>query len=135
MSPEHREVTEFMVERARRDLRAAEQLLAVEDQDEAIIGFLLQQAVEKALKAVLAANEVEIPLTHNLGRLSAEVVSAGIDLPRSIGSVTWLTPWGTTFRYESTSDDLDIDAAVEGVAAAIVLAERVLDEDATDRIG
>jgi HEPN domain-containing protein len=129
LSPEHREVTEFMLERARRDLRAAEQLLSVEDRDEAIIGFLLQQAVEKALKAILAANEVEIPLTHNLGRLSAEVVSTGTDLPGSIASVTWLTPWGTTFRYESPSDDLDIESAVEGAAAAIGVAQQVLDEN------
>jgi HEPN domain-containing protein len=129
LSPEHHEVASFMLGRARRDLRGAEQLLAAEERDEALIGFLLQQAVEKALKAVLAGNEVEIPLTHNLGRLIAEVIAAEVTLPSSLSSVTWLTPWGTTFRYEDPREDLDIDAALEAATAAIGLAEETLAED------
>ena len=128
MSPEHREFAQLMAERARADLRAAEQLLAVERRDETIIGFHLQQAVEKALKAILAGHEIEIPHTHDLGKLCAALSANGVDVPASVTSVIWLTPWGTTFRYEDPEGDLEIDAGIEAATAAIGLAEEILGE-------
>jgi len=46
------------------DLAAARLLAQAEDHDDGVIGFHAQQAVEKALKAVLAASGLEIPRTH-----------------------------------------------------------------------
>jgi HEPN domain-containing protein len=115
-----------MVDRARADLRTARQLLAVEDGDETIIGFHLQQAIEKALKAVLAGNEIEIPYTHDLAKLITALATNGLGVPAGVASVAWLTPWGTTFRYEDPGNDLDTDAALEAATAAINLAEEAL---------
>jgi HEPN domain-containing protein len=115
-----------MVDRARADLRAARQLLAAEDGDETIIGFHLHQAVEKALKAVLAGNEIEIPYTHDLAKLIAALSTNELDVPAGVASIVWLTPWGTTFRYEDPGNDLDTDAALEAATAAIDLAEEAL---------
>ena len=129
MSPEHREFAQLMVDRARADLRAARQLLAVEDGDQTIIGFHLHQAVEKALKAFLAGSEIEIPYTHDLAKLITAISTNGLDVPAGVASVVWLTPWGTTFRYEDPGDDLDTDAALEGATAAIDLAEEALVQD------
>jgi HEPN domain-containing protein len=132
LSPEHREYAELMLDRGQREMRAAQQLLATEERDETIIGFHLHQAIEKAAKAVLAVSEIEIPYTHDLGKLFSALLPAGIELPAGLASVAWLTPWGTTFRYEDPNDDLDVDAALEAATAAIGLAEHVLDEDNTD---
>ncbi len=126
MSPEHREFAQLMVDRARADLRTARQLLAVEDGDETIIGFHLQQAIEKALKAVLAGNEIEIPYTHDLAKLITALSTNGLEVPARIASVVWLTPWGTTFRYEDPGNDLDTDDGLEAATAAINLAEEAL---------
>lgn len=49
-TPEHREVAGILLEKARADLSAARTLAATANQDDHIIGFHLQQAVEKALK-------------------------------------------------------------------------------------
>jgi hypothetical protein len=47
-TPEHREVSQVLLGKARADLSAANALIATEDQAEHIIGFHLQQAIEKA---------------------------------------------------------------------------------------
>lgn len=61
------------VDLARRLLGAAENdelmaksVLPVEGVTDAGVGNLAQQAVEKAMKAALAAKDVEFPFTHNL---------------------------------------------------------------------
>lgn len=70
-TPEHREVAQLLLQKAREDLSAAQALIATEDQADHVIGFHLQQAVEKALKAVLADRAIEIPRTHDLAYLEA----------------------------------------------------------------
>lgn len=62
-TPEHREVAKLLLQKAREDLSAAQALVATEDQADHVIGFHLQQAVEKSLKAVLAEQMTEIPRT------------------------------------------------------------------------
>jgi HEPN domain-containing protein len=47
---------------ARSDIRAAKALAADADQSNDVIGFHAQQAVEKAIKAVLVASGMEIPV-------------------------------------------------------------------------
>ena len=64
-TPEHREVAQLLIQKAREDLSAARVLVAAEDQADHVIGFHLQQAVEKALKAVLTGAKIEIPRTHD----------------------------------------------------------------------
>ena len=78
-TPEHREVAALLLQKAREDLSAARALVATEDQADYIIGFHLQQAIEKALKAVLADREVEIPRTHDLGYLVELLEGLDID--------------------------------------------------------
>jgi HEPN domain-containing protein len=129
LAPEHREVAEFMLKRARQNLAAAETLVATEGQAENIVGFHLQQTIEKALKSVLAVREIEIPRTHALGDLADLAADSGVEVPKELASAGWLTPWAVDFRYEDEVSDLDIEAALGAATAAIGLAEQTLDED------
>jgi HEPN domain-containing protein len=130
LSPEHREYAELLIQKSRDELGAAETLIATEDWAAHVVGFLLQQTVEKALKSILAAREIEIPHTHNLGELSKLLLAeTGILMPAALNDVDWLTPWGVTFRYDDPSISLDTDAGLAAATAAIGLAEEVLDED------
>ena len=132
MSPEHREYAELLLERAREDLRAAQVFAATEGSVGNVVGFHLQQAVEKGLKCVLAGREIEIPRTHDLEELVRAVAETEVQLPRSLTSPEWLTPWSVLFRYDDQSVDLDFDKGLEAATAAIGLAEHVLAEDNTD---
>jgi HEPN domain-containing protein len=129
LSPEHQEYAELLLQKSRDEFGAAQTLIATEDWAAHVVGFLLQQTVEKALKSILAAREIEIPHTHNLGELSDLVAETGVSAPAALSDVDWLTPWGVTFRYDDPSVSLDTDAALEAATAAIALAEETLAQD------
>lgn len=68
MTPEREEAARLLGA-ARSDQRALEVLATDPQQGNDVVGFHAQQAVEKAIKAVLAAAGAEIPFTHDLGFL------------------------------------------------------------------
>ena len=70
------------------------------------IGFHLQQAAEKALKAWLAALGETYPLTHNLGTLLGLLSDRGVAVEPFEG-LAELTPYVVEFRYEAAPDDDD----------------------------
>jgi HEPN domain-containing protein len=82
---------------------------------EEVFGFHAQQAVEKTLKAWLAALGLEYPLTHNLARLLAllEKQGAGVD---EFWDLTEYTAYAVEYRY-----------------GALVMAEEPLDRPAVIR--
>jgi HEPN domain-containing protein len=128
-TPEHREVAQLLLRKAQEDLSAANVLVATENQADHIIGFHLQQATEKALKAALVEHAVEIPRTHDLGYLIEVLSGQAVDMPTTVSSSDWLTPWGVLFRYD---DDptvaLDRDKGLETATAAVALAEQLVDK-------
>lgn len=127
-TPEHREVAKLLLQKAREDLSAAQALVATEDQADHVIGFHLQQAVEKSLKAVLAARMAEIPRTHDLGYLVELLENLGTEVPKPVALSDWLTPWGVLFRYDDNPDDLDRDKALEAATTTISFADQTVGE-------
>lgn len=127
-TPEHREVAKLLLQKAREDLSAAQVLVATEDQADHVIGFHLQQAVEKALKSILADSAIEIPRTHDLGYLTELTDGLDLEVPESVLASDWLTPWGVLFRYDDDpTNSLDRDRALEASITAVAFAERLID--------
>jgi HEPN domain-containing protein len=119
-------VAELMALKARNDLRSAETLIATADYAEDVVGFLLQQAVEKSLKSVIAGSEREVPRTHDLEELVQLVEDSVPELPATLASSSWLTPWAVDFRYEEPQAPLDTDAALSAAQTALDTAKRAL---------
>jgi HEPN domain-containing protein len=94
-----RDLAEELLGLARDDWAAAEALLDVGAVTDQIVGFHAQQAVEKALKAVLAIRDVEFPFTHDLGALAELCAKAGAPIPAELADVDQLTPYGVRLRY------------------------------------
>lgn len=111
--PEHVEVADLLLSKAHDDLGAARVLESSEKVADHLVGFHAQQAVEKALKAVLVIQEIEIPHTHNLALLVTRLKDARLDVPDHVTQSEWLTPWAATFRYDEEPDQLDRMRAVE----------------------
>jgi HEPN domain-containing protein len=84
---------------AREDLAVARTLDANEGISNAQSGFHAQQAVEKALKAVLAKHGVEFPYTHNIGLLMRLCEDQGYELPAQLLESDRLTPYAAAIRY------------------------------------
>ena len=83
--------------------------------------FHAQQAAEKALKAVLVAQDTPFPRTHSIGRL-AELLPRGISVPREVEDAASLTDYAVTTRYPGVSEPVD----EEEYQGAVRLAEEVL---------
>jgi HEPN domain-containing protein len=79
------------------------------DIGDSAVGLHAQQAVEKALKAVLVLAEVELPRTHDLELLVEQTEAAGIEVPSELADVAWLTPWAGPLRYD---EPMPLDRAV-----------------------
>jgi HEPN domain-containing protein len=89
-----------LLDRADDDVAAADALLHADRVSDAIVGFHAQQAVEKALKAVLAAHHVEYPFTHDLQLLVALCEQGGAPMPADLADdVPRLSPYATRLRY------------------------------------
>jgi HEPN domain-containing protein len=63
------------------------------------LGFHCQQAVEKALKAVLGAREGTFPFTHDLEALIELCERAGLELPADVRATEQLSPYAGATRY------------------------------------
>jgi HEPN domain-containing protein len=114
---------EILLRKAQQDELVLERLLGHEDIDDDTLGFHAQQAAEKMLKAALASQGIDYPKTHNLRVLMELLATAGIQLPKELSVVVRLTPFGTTFRYDTlqnaTGDRADWLASVQSLRAFV----------------
>jgi HEPN domain-containing protein len=95
-----------------------------------VLGFHAQQAVEKALKAVLTMRGIEFPRTHNLSMLLELLRRAGVPLPPAGDDLVRLIPFGVALRYEDavSSDEAELDRkwALDAVSGTLLWAKDVL---------
>jgi HEPN domain-containing protein len=122
-----------LLKKAGGDEAAIRKLGSDTDIPDDIIGFHAQQAVEKAIKAVLSANAIKYRFSHNLAYLRDLCKDSGIELPPSLDGIEELTPFAAIERYggeepiPSTTgpegpDLLDRDQALTLAATAIAWA-------------
>jgi HEPN domain-containing protein len=108
---------------ARKDLQAMRALADPAAADIETFGFHAQQAVEKALKAWLAAKGVLYPRIHDLDRLFDLLREGGTPIPPEFDALGVLTDFGVAFRYEAYEEpDEPFDRA-----QMIAQVERLLD--------
>ena len=97
---ESHELARILLEKAKGDQYVAERLVDDMDAPTWTFGFHAQQAVEKALKAVLSAHTVDYPRTHNLAMLLELLRQKDLTEPPDADDLPSLTPFGTVSRYE-----------------------------------
>lgn len=94
------DLAEQLLRRALEDEAAAKAMLPIEGVADVIVCFHAQQAVEKALKAVLATHRVEFAHTHDLRVLIGQCETEGLLLPDELDEVDLLSPYAAKFRYD-----------------------------------
>jgi HEPN domain-containing protein len=129
LTPEESEEAGRLLTAPGADLRAAKVLAADSDQADAVIGFHAQQAVEKAIKAVLMASGVDIPRSHDLSFLVEIIQRHAIIPPDGVARADWLTPWAVAARYGAADAPLDREMAVSVASEAVGWATTVLSPD------
>ena len=122
MAAHHTDVAEFrlLLAKSQADLGVANLLAADADQSDEVVGFHVQQAVEKALKAALAAGGRVVPRTHDIAHLLELLEDMGV--PEALEGAETLTRWAVRGRYEPVADHLDRTSALATAARAVAWA-------------
>ena len=94
-----KELADELLRLARDDEAAVRAMLSEPAVSNAIVCFHAQQAVEKALKAVLASRGVVFPFTHDLDGLVELCKDVKLTVPTELDGVDRLTPYGVRVRY------------------------------------
>ncbi len=110
---------------AKNDLQAARTLDADSLVRKETAMLMIQQSIEKALKALLCHYEVPVPQSHDLSLLIDRIQSAAIAIPHLIAATDFdeLTPFATLRRYE----DGHFEITQDDMAAALSLTQSVMD--------
>ncbi len=101
-NPDARELVSLLVRKAEGDEAILDKALDDSDVPDDVLGFHVQQAVEKRLKAVLAFHEIDFDRTHSISYLTSLLEHHGIELPGDREQMENLTPWAVLARYQSS---------------------------------
>jgi HEPN domain-containing protein len=108
-----------LLKKAENDLFTAQTVLATGRALDSVC-FHAQQAVEKSLKAALAARDIQYPWTHNLQQLTALVKPLLPSIQSLESSIAELTPYAVGLRY-----DPDFEPSADDAERAVSTAEDV----------
>ena len=115
-----REEARRLLRLARRDRETFDLLLPLPQASLAALGFLAQQSVEKALKAVAVSRGVEVRRTHDLAALGAAVLADGGALPVTVDDLRSLNPYAVEFRYDDEMVPTITRAELDTLLSAIL---------------
>jgi HEPN domain-containing protein len=107
------DLAEQLLRRADEDAAGARAMLPIGEVADALVCFHAQQAVEKAMKAVLAARGVVFAHRHDLRVLIGQCESVDVRLPEELVDVDLLSPYAAELRYDD-----DVVQAVERETAS-----------------
>ncbi len=113
---------EEWLNRARSNLKRAKADARLKDVYLEDLCFDAQQAVEKAIKALLIHRSVEFPYVHDLARLLTLLEESGLDIPENVKYAETLTPFAVMTRYPTVFEPVTESQYEE----AIELAENFL---------
>jgi len=122
----NQDIAKTLLEKAKKDKERAATLFAVSPSDMEGIGFNAQQAIEKALKAVLAHRDVHFPRTHDLGEILKMLVANGIGFDERLNEAVKLNEFAVDMRYDTVEFEIDAKTAVELAEQAITFAESLI---------
>ncbi len=128
---EPEQLAAILAKKASDDAVAVREIEGNSDIADSILGFHAQQAIEKWLKAVLAASNVTFEYTHDLRHLIGLVEAAGLPFPLDVPQIVMFTEFAVPLRYEDLLDaePLDRPTAVTLVNEVGAWAQGVLSAD------
>jgi HEPN domain-containing protein len=115
--------------RARSSLAKARAASGAQDVYLEDLCFDAQQAVEKALKAVLLCREVRFPYVHDLAHLLSLVEQSALELPPMVRKAAILSDYAVQARYPTIAEPVTQQEYEEALGLAQVVitwAEQVI---------
>lgn len=128
MNAAEKELVQTLLNKAETDLLNATILRDSTQGNPEGIGFHVQQAVEKSLKAILVFHVIDYPRTHSIARLAQLVSDNNIDLPAAFLDSNRYTSYARDLRYDeiSPNEEFEFDEAIAHAAECVNFAKSLL---------
>jgi hypothetical protein len=114
------EFARTLIHKAEQDELVLVKLFDDPEVSDEILGYHLQQAVEKRLKAVLALNGIDFKWKHNMSYLTTLLEKGGVELPPCREQIEDLTPWASDARYEGFFEGELDRAGIAGLCQTMI---------------
>ncbi len=118
-NPDQLAYARTLLELARNDLAAFRILAADPDLADGVVGLHAQQAIEKAIKAVMVGSGLRLERRHDLDYLVGILDDNHVAVPEELRELSWLTPWAMDLRYDLASHDLDRETSLSLAVRAV----------------
>jgi HEPN domain-containing protein len=102
------ELARLLLDKARQDFALVQAVGELDEIADEILGFHVQQTIEKAIKAALTRLGFQYQYTHDLSLLFQQAADAGANPPATLDAVEALAPFAVQFRY-MIHTDLEFD--------------------------
>lgn len=107
------------------DLRTARAALDLDPPEVEAAAFHCQQVVEKCLKGLLAAHDIDPPRLHDVALLLEMCTEQGHDLSEFQDTILDFNPYAVLFRYPTEETAPEEDEVETALREAIKLSRRV----------
>lgn len=115
------ELARLMLHKARQDYQAVHSLLPQTVVADEIVGFHVQQTIEKSFKAVLIRHGVDYDYTHDLAALYEQIEVVGLHPPVPLDTVDNFTPFAVRFRYMPLEGPVEFDRVANAALAEAII--------------
>ena len=128
MNAVEKELVQTLLGKAETDLLNATILRDSNQGNPEGIGFHVQQAVEKSLKAILVFHGIDYPRTHSIVGLAHLASDNDIVLPAAFPESDRYTDYAVDFRYDQLDphEEFDFDEAVAHASECVSFAKSLL---------
>lgn len=130
MNTASNELARTLLRKAEIDLVNANILRNSSQRNREGVGFHVQQAVEKSIKAILALHNVHYPKTHVISGLARLAIDNNIDLSNAFLESNRYTIYAMGFRYDELGphEEFDFDEAIAHASECVTFAKSLLEE-------
>ena len=130
MNAAEKELVQTLLKKAETDLLNATILRDSTQGNPEGIGFHVQQAVEKSLKAILVFYVIDYPRTHSIAGLAQLVSDNNIDLPAAFLDSNRYTSYARDLRYDEIgpNEAFDFGEAIAHASECVSFAKSLLGE-------
>jgi HEPN domain-containing protein len=111
-----------LLRKAQQDEKVVRCLMEDSEISDEVIGFHMQQAIEKLLKALLVYLNIDYPKTHVLELLVELLEANGVRMPEEMTAIESLTSFAVVFRYDDLPFSNYFDRA-EGLRMVVLVRE------------
>jgi HEPN domain-containing protein len=118
------EQIDILLYKAQQDEKVVRCLMDDSEISDEVIGFHVQQAIEKLLKALLVHLNIDFPKTHVLELLVELLEANGVRMPEEMADIGSLTSFAVAFRYDDLPFENSFDRA-EGLRSVVLVREWV----------